>query len=148
MSKSIPPLLQPYLALPSESSLILLTSVLGASPNWLILRYIHSLLLPSPSTSTSSTESEGPVEPKILFVSFLRDLNFWRENGRKIVCLSLSIYFSNTLFNHSLFLSNFLFHKRLSRKHHKNTTRISLTTPRVSISTNSTKHPVCTSSTV
>ncbi|PQE24282.1 family UPF0405 protein [Rutstroemia sp. NJR-2017a BVV2] len=84
MSKSIPPLLQPYLALPSESSLILLTSVLGASPNWLILRYIHSLLLPSPSTSTSSTESEGPVEPRILFVSFLRDLNFWRENGRKI----------------------------------------------------------------
>ncbi|PQE19255.1 hypothetical protein CJF32_00010965 [Rutstroemia sp. NJR-2017a WRK4] len=83
MSKSIPPLLQPYLALPSESSLILLTSVLGASPNWLILRYIHSLLLPSPSTSTSA-ENEGPIEPKILFVSFLRDLNFWRENGRKI----------------------------------------------------------------
>ncbi|KAM3084158.1 hypothetical protein ACMFMG_001742 [Clarireedia jacksonii] len=80
MSKSIPPLLQPYLTLPSESSLILLTSVLGASPNWLILRYIHSLLLPSPST-----QSEGEqVEPKILFVSFLRDLNFWRENGRKI----------------------------------------------------------------
>ncbi|PQE22903.1 family UPF0405 protein [Rutstroemia sp. NJR-2017a BBW] len=81
MSKSIPPLLQPYLALPSESSLILLTSVLGASPNWLILRYIHSLLLPSPSPSAVS---EGQVEPKILFVSFLRDLNFWRENGRKI----------------------------------------------------------------
>ncbi|KAJ5040468.1 uncharacterized protein L3040_006124 [Drepanopeziza brunnea f. sp. 'multigermtubi'] len=79
MSLRIPPLLEPYLALPSEASLILLTSVLGASSNWLVLRFLHSSL-------TGSDGSSGAVEDesKVVLVSFMRDLAFWKEGGRRL----------------------------------------------------------------
>src|SRR5437868_5230618 len=78
----VPPLLTPYVGLPPPSSLVLLTSVLGASTNWLVLRFMHTALTSaSPSTSPSS-EQEG--EFAILLVSFLRDLTFWAENSRKV----------------------------------------------------------------
>lgn len=89
MSRSIPPLLSPYLSLPSESSLILLTSVLGAGTNWLVLRYLSSLLSStSPLTSTDSRGNENGDENgevKVVFLSFMRDMAFWREGARKIV---------------------------------------------------------------
>ncbi|KAF4907209.1 hypothetical protein CGCVW01_v012618 [Colletotrichum viniferum] len=44
MATRIPHLLEPYLALPPECAQILLTSVLGASTNWLVLRYLYSYL--------------------------------------------------------------------------------------------------------
>ncbi|EPE24472.1 hypothetical protein GLAREA_08324 [Glarea lozoyensis ATCC 20868] len=50
MSK-IPPLLSSALALPPESSLILLTNILGASTNWLVLRYLYSALLTNEETN-------------------------------------------------------------------------------------------------
>jgi elongator complex protein 6 len=81
MSSRIPPLLEPYLALPPEASLILLTSVLGASSNWLVLRFLHSAL----QSQDASPDSTTPKETKVLLVSFMRDLAFWRENGRKLV---------------------------------------------------------------
>lgn len=77
----IPHLLAPYLALPSEASLILLTSVLGGSTNWLLLRFLHSTLIPSPD---APDEGENA---KVVLVSFLRDANFWREGGKKVVCV-------------------------------------------------------------
>ncbi|PHH87068.1 hypothetical protein CDD83_9342 [Cordyceps sp. RAO-2017] len=43
MSK-VPPLLEPLLRLPPEAALVVLTGVLGASTNWLLLRWIHALL--------------------------------------------------------------------------------------------------------
>lgn len=81
MSSRIPPLLEPYLALPPEASLILLTSVLGASSNWLVQRYLHSALLSQDATSEISPEEET----KVLLVSFMRDFSFWKENGRRLV---------------------------------------------------------------
>ncbi|PBP24025.1 hypothetical protein BUE80_DR005135 [Diplocarpon rosae] len=82
MSPRIPPLLEPYLVLPSEASLILLTSVLGASSNWLVLRFLHSALIGSDLTSEDVIAPED--EPKVLLVSFLRDLAFWKDNARRL----------------------------------------------------------------
>ncbi|KAL2065626.1 hypothetical protein VTL71DRAFT_3296 [Oculimacula yallundae] len=80
MSTRIPPLLEPYLALPPEASLVLLTSVLGASSNWLVLRFLHGAL----SGSETSSEGIAEDEPKVLLVSFTRDLAFWKENARRL----------------------------------------------------------------
>jgi elongator complex protein 6 len=81
MASRIPPLLEPYLSLPPEASLILLTSVLGASTNWLVLRHLYSALQPELDASSAS-------ETKVVLVSFLRDLAFWRDGARKLVCLN------------------------------------------------------------
>lgn len=75
MAARIPPLLEPYLALPDEASLILLTNVLGASSNWLVLRYIYSIL-----KSQDEGENAG-----VVLVSFMRDSTFWREGGGRMV---------------------------------------------------------------
>ncbi|TVY40437.1 hypothetical protein LOCC1_G004233 [Lachnellula occidentalis] len=73
MASKIPPLLEPYLALPPEASLILLTSVLGASTNWLVLRLLHSALA-----------SPGDEDTKVVFVSFMRDLAFWKDGAKRL----------------------------------------------------------------
>ncbi|KAG0650514.1 hypothetical protein D0Z07_3287 [Hyphodiscus hymeniophilus] len=80
MTSRIPPLLEPYLALPPEASLILLTGVLGASTNWLVLRYLHSTLLRQDGLSEITHQSED----KVLLISFMRDFAFWKENGRRL----------------------------------------------------------------
>jgi elongator complex protein 6 len=85
MSSRIPPLLEPYLSLPPEASLILLTNVLGASSNWLVLRFLYSALISSEASSSLGTKSED--ETKVLLVSFIRDFGFWRENARRMVSL-------------------------------------------------------------
>lgn len=75
----IPHLLVPYLDLPEEGNLTLLTSVLGASTNWLVLRYLQTYL----KASTPNERENGDV--KVLLVSLLRDAGFWREGARKLV---------------------------------------------------------------
>jgi elongator complex protein 6 len=83
MSTRIPPLLEPYLSLPPETSLIVMTSVLGASTNWLVLRYLHTLLNPPKSHHTSSSDDDN--EPiSVLLVSFLRDYAFWRDSASRV----------------------------------------------------------------
>lgn len=96
MTSRIPHLLEPHLSLPPDSSLITLTSVLGASTNWLVLRHLHALLKPALSQhqrqrqqqhdqgiqrETGTGQDDGEEEEvAVLLVSFLRDLSFWREN--------------------------------------------------------------------
>ncbi|KAK0111401.1 hypothetical protein ONS95_001762 [Cadophora gregata] len=80
MSSRIPPLLEPYVELPPEASLVLLTSVLGASSNWLVLRFLYSAMI----GSEVSSEVDSEDEPKVLLVSFMRDLTFWKENARRL----------------------------------------------------------------
>jgi elongator complex protein 6 len=77
MSNRTPPLLEPYLALPPESSLILLTSILGASTNWLVLRHIYSYLKGQPTES----------DVGIVLVSFMRDAAFWKDSASRLVRL-------------------------------------------------------------
>ncbi|KAK1758397.1 hypothetical protein QBC47DRAFT_374547 [Echria macrotheca] len=90
---TIPPLLDPYLSLPDETSLIVLTSVLGASTNWLVLRFLHSLLKSSPSSLPPSSPRiitpDGPnggqqQKTSIILLSFLRDFPFWRETASRL----------------------------------------------------------------
>ncbi|KAK1782805.1 hypothetical protein QBC45DRAFT_343574 [Copromyces sp. CBS 386.78] len=60
-SRTIPPLLEPYLAIePSQSqSQILLTGILGANTNWLLLRYLYTLL-----KSKSQQQAPRPQQPQ------------------------------------------------------------------------------------
>lgn len=84
MSTRLPPLLEPYLSLPPEASLLLLTNVLGATSNWLLLRFLYSTLHHTAKEEAENTSS-GNGETKVVFVSFMRDLAFWREGGRRLV---------------------------------------------------------------
>ncbi|KAJ8125560.1 hypothetical protein O1611_g8080 [Lasiodiplodia mahajangana] len=94
MALRTPPLLEPYLRLPHEASLILLTGVLGSSTNWLVHRYLYSLLA-SQSSSPHSLSRQNElsenidVEPQqqhisVVFVSFLRDYAFWKDGSRRL----------------------------------------------------------------
>lgn len=85
MSARIPSLLEPYVALPPEAALILLTSVLGASSNWLVLRFIYSTLQPQ----DAAPQTPPGEDSKVLLVSFMRDLAFWKENARRLVDLPI-----------------------------------------------------------
>jgi len=72
-NRPAPPLLEPYLGLPPEAALVLLTGVLGASTNWLVLRYLQSVLA-----------APGP-DVGVLLVSFLRDRAFWAHGAARLV---------------------------------------------------------------
>ncbi|CAG7562282.1 unnamed protein product [Fusarium equiseti] len=74
----IPHLLEPYIALNSEGSLNLVTSVLGANSNWLLLRHVYSYLRGS-TDGDESTKDTG-----VVLVSFMRDGAFWREGSTKL----------------------------------------------------------------
>lgn len=79
MTSRIPPLLEPYISLPPEASLILLTNVLGASTNWVVLRYLYSALAPEAYDDLEN-------DTKVVLVSFLRDMAFWKDGARRLVC--------------------------------------------------------------
>jgi elongator complex protein 6 len=78
----IPHLLESYISLPPESSLNLVTSVLGASANWLVLRHVYSYLRGS-ADGDESTKDTG-----VILLSFMRDGAFWREGSTKLVTSS------------------------------------------------------------
>ncbi|KAK3331086.1 hypothetical protein B0H66DRAFT_528417 [Apodospora peruviana] len=103
--RTIPPLLDPYLRsifqrLPEETAaLVVATGILGASTNWLVLRYLHSFLKaasPSPHQQSRKPgeESSFPEEKdntnvtttttSVLLLSFLRDYTFWKEGASRV----------------------------------------------------------------
>lgn len=82
-SSRIPPLLQPYIQLPPEDSLLLLTSTLGASANWLLLRFLCDAL------STVATQDGGEEGRNIVLVSWMRQYDFWKQESRKGAGLDL-----------------------------------------------------------
>jgi elongator complex protein 6 len=82
-SSRIPPPLQPYVKLPREDSLLLLTSTLGASANWLLIRFLCDAL-------SSNTQDGGPDEGhNVVLVSWMRDYEFWKQEARKGAGLDL-----------------------------------------------------------
>jgi len=83
MSNKIPPLLEQYLGLPEEASLTILTNTLGASSNWLVLRYLYSILQSGRGADAGVGEKEAGAG--VVFVSFMRDLAFWREGASRLV---------------------------------------------------------------
>lgn len=98
MSSRIPHLLEQYLALPPEAALILLTSVLGASSNWLVLRFLYAhlkLASSSPAEQAAAAGYEGSSTPAdgraggggsvgVALVSFMRDGAFWRDGAGRM----------------------------------------------------------------
>lgn len=95
----LPPLLTSYLSSQPESSLTLISSILGATSNWLVLRYLYSAL----STSNSSNaaigfdESHNGAKKKVVLVSFLRGWEFWRAEAKRLVCLSKLSFYDNSI---------------------------------------------------
>lgn len=90
-SRILPPPLGQYLGLPEPTTLVLLTGILGASSNWLVLRCLHSLLRSqrrSPAGEAQGDQKEGrdgdDVEVSVVFLSFLRDYAFWREGASRL----------------------------------------------------------------
>lgn len=83
----LPPLLTSYLSTHPESSFTLISSILGATSNWLVLRYLYAAL----GTSSSSNVLSGLDEPhngtkkKVILVSFLRGWEFWRAEAKRLV---------------------------------------------------------------
>lgn len=83
----LPPLLTSDLSTQPESSLTLVSSILGATSNWLVLRFLYAAL----SSSTSSNVSLGLEEPhngtrrKVVLVSFMRGWEFWRSEAKRLV---------------------------------------------------------------
>lgn len=92
MSTRIPHLLEPYLPLPA-SSLTLLTSVLGATTNWLLLRYLAQHLARQARSSGDDEDGDEDVvsgkrrggDKAVVFVSFMRDYAFWKEGAARLV---------------------------------------------------------------
>ncbi|KAH4945426.1 hypothetical protein HBI23_027400 [Parastagonospora nodorum] len=75
-SSRIPSHLQPYVDLPHDDSLLLLTSTLGASANWLIIRFLCAAL--------SNTEDGGAQQGhNVVLVSWMREHDFWKQEARK-----------------------------------------------------------------
>jgi len=88
-SRILPPPLEPYLGLPKPTTLILLTGILGASSNWLVLRCLHSLLRSqrrSPAGEAQGDQQDGRDgdDVSVVFLSFLRDYAFWREGASRL----------------------------------------------------------------
>lgn len=70
--------LEPYLRLPPETSLIVLTGTLGCSPNWLTARFVARALQGNHDDNAKPDGSAG-----VLFVSWMRDLSFWKTEIRR-----------------------------------------------------------------
>ncbi|ERF69941.1 hypothetical protein EPUS_05485 [Endocarpon pusillum Z07020] len=96
MPTPIPSNLSPLLKLPAPGSLTLITSVLDATSNWLLLRYIYAALRPENQDGHATTAARVAVganeetthdknkDLKVILISFLRPFELWREMGKKI----------------------------------------------------------------
>ncbi|KAF1913647.1 hypothetical protein BDU57DRAFT_317560 [Ampelomyces quisqualis] len=71
----IPSHLQPYVRLPRDDSILLLTSTLGASANWLIVRFLCDAL--------SNHDEGGEPGHNVVLGSWMREYEFWKQEARK-----------------------------------------------------------------
>ncbi|KAJ4386229.1 hypothetical protein N0V93_009122 [Gnomoniopsis smithogilvyi] len=87
MAAQIPHLLESCLSLPPETSQIVLTGILGASTNWLVLRYLHSLLKPGATNNRSQYGDESnpkQEDVRVVLVSWMRDYAFWKDGAGRL----------------------------------------------------------------
>lgn len=104
---TLPYTLIPYVSSPlPDGSLTLITSVLGATSNWLVLRFLYTALVDhdrrrgggdgGPGHVSSNNEfadsqntTTARANWKVVLVSFLRDLGFWKTEAKRLVCMFL-----------------------------------------------------------
>ncbi|KAL2868439.1 uncharacterized protein BJX67DRAFT_371480 [Aspergillus lucknowensis] len=83
---ALPHLLIPYVSSPPQSSLTVLSSVLGATGNWLVLRFLYAAL----GTSAASNGEpmvrghEAGRKSRVVLVSFLQGWEFWRLEAKRL----------------------------------------------------------------
>ncbi|KAJ6133339.1 hypothetical protein N7471_008554 [Penicillium samsonianum] len=81
----LPPLLASYVSNLPDSSLTLVSSILGATSNWLVLRFLHAALsAPSPNAAFGSDELQNGLKKKVVLVSFMRSYEFWRTEAKRL----------------------------------------------------------------
>ncbi|KAL4884718.1 hypothetical protein BJY04DRAFT_181862 [Aspergillus karnatakaensis] len=82
----LPHLLLPYITPPPDSSLTVLSSVLGATGNWLVLRFLCAALSASltPNLGPGHQDGDGGRKKKVVLVSFLRGWEFWRSEAKRL----------------------------------------------------------------
>ena len=81
----VAPALEPYLRLPPEASLILVTGTLGCSANWLTARFVGNFLMPNPFQDVDGIDGKNST---VVLISWMRDAAFWKgELRRTMVCL-------------------------------------------------------------
>lgn len=84
---AVPPLIAPQINASSQSSLCLVSSVLSASSNWLILRFICATLNPAATGLSTTLAADGAVgwkRRRVIFVSFLRGFEFWKGEAKRL----------------------------------------------------------------
>lgn len=108
MSSRIPNVLQPFVRLPPEHSLYVISHVLGATANWLVIRYLYAALGSDYSPRRSrpaaasgdvdvqlppaSADPEGDQSPTVVvLVSWMREYEFWKTEARRAGVCSLEI---------------------------------------------------------
>ena len=88
-TKRIPLPLSPYLRLPPEASLTLVTSTVNTITNWVLLRYLYAILGDHSRAGSSRLNGTNHGNVGVVLVSWMRDLAFWRTEARKaVVCTS------------------------------------------------------------
>ncbi|KAL4783047.1 hypothetical protein BJX76DRAFT_271006 [Aspergillus varians] len=82
----LPHLLTPYISSPPPSSLTAVSSVLGATGNWLVLRFLCAALSSSPNSYAGPGLQgvEAGRKRKVVLVSFLRGWEFWRSEAKRL----------------------------------------------------------------
>lgn len=94
MPDPIPPVLLPYINPGPRGSLALVTSVLDATSNWLLLRFVHAALITAQNARSFSQKEndltrdavmQSGVIYKVIFVSLIRGFEHWKEMGKKLV---------------------------------------------------------------
>ncbi|KAF2225297.1 hypothetical protein BDZ85DRAFT_280477 [Elsinoe ampelina] len=93
----IPPLLDAYIKLPPEASLLLLTGVSNATPHWVTTRFLsrffsqpakrRPLVEEQDAALDADTDNDDVV---VVLVSWMRDFDFWKTDARRGAGLDLS----------------------------------------------------------
>jgi elongator complex protein 6 len=87
----IPSLLAPFVTSIPPTSLTVVSAVLGATSNWLVLRFLFAALNPARTDLLVLAEdgvqrgNESAAVRKVVLVSFLRSWDFWRSEAKRLV---------------------------------------------------------------
>lgn len=78
MPPKVPALLEPHVpgVATEQGSLTVLTGVQGSTTNWLVLRYLVSLL---------QQQEQQQEDTGVVLASFMRDYAFWKDGATRLV---------------------------------------------------------------